>query len=194
MSPGMRVGKVCEAVIAVRARALRPGQVRRAGGHGRRGPARRSGRSSRRASARGTVTTASWISCSMPPQRAQRRSGWIVPTPPGWPVPQALSRSSASAPRTSPIGMRSGRRRSDDRTRSDKRRDAVLGAHGDQVRRGALQLARVLDQDDPVAGHGNLGEQRIDQGRLAGAGAARDQDVPREPRPRRAARPPATLT
>nr|WP_298808567.1 helix-turn-helix transcriptional regulator [uncultured Gordonia sp.] len=46
-------------------------------------------------------------------------SPWPVETPPGWPVPQALRRSSASAPRTSPTGMRSGRRRSDERTRSE---------------------------------------------------------------------------
>ena len=38
--------------------------------------------------------------------------------PPGCPVPQAFSRSSASRPRTSPIGMRSGRSRSEERTRS----------------------------------------------------------------------------
>lgn len=39
-------------------------------------------------------------------------------TPPGWPVPQALIRSRASAPRTSPMMIRSGRRRRDERTRS----------------------------------------------------------------------------
>ena len=40
-----------------------------------------------------------------------------------------------------------------------------------------MQLARVLDQDDAVAGLGDLGEQRIDQRRLAGRGAAGDQNV-----------------
>ena len=70
-------------------------------------------------SARGTVTTASWISCSSRRSAPSAVPAWMVPMPPGWPVPQALSRSSASAPRTSPIGMRSGRRRSEERTRSD---------------------------------------------------------------------------
>jgi len=69
--------------------------------------------------ARGTVTTASWISCSIRRSAPIAEPEWIVPMPPGWPVPQAFSRSSASAPRTSPIGMRSGRRRNDERTRSD---------------------------------------------------------------------------
>jgi hypothetical protein len=70
-------------------------------------------------SGRGTVTTASWMSCS------SRRSAPIVepacdvPTPPGWPAPQAFKRSSASGPRTSPIGMRSGRRRNAERTKSE---------------------------------------------------------------------------
>src|SRR5216684_1159052 len=40
--------------------------------------------------------------------------------PPGWPVFHAFSMSSASAPRTSPTMMRSGRSRRVDRTRSDR--------------------------------------------------------------------------
>ena len=70
-------------------------------------------------SARGTVTTASWMSCSRRRSAPIAEPAWSVPTPPGWPVPQAFRRSSASAPRTSPIGMRSGRSRSEERTRSD---------------------------------------------------------------------------
>ena len=58
-----------------------------------------------------------------------------------------------------------------------KRGHAVLGAERHEVRRGALQLARVLDQHDPVAGPGDLGEQRVDERRLAGRGAAGDEDV-----------------
>ena len=55
-----------------------------------------------------------------PAERAEcAEPAWMVPMPPGWPVPQAFKRSSASAPRTSPIGMRSGRSRSDERTRSE---------------------------------------------------------------------------
>lgn len=52
-----------------------------------------------------------------------------LPTPPGCPVPQAFTRSSASAPRTSPIGMRSGRRRRAERTRSVR----VPSSQADQV-------------------------------------------------------------
>ena len=43
---------------------------------------------------------------------------WTVAIPPGWPVFQALSMSSASAPLTSPTMIRSGRRRRVERTRS----------------------------------------------------------------------------
>ena len=56
-------------------------------------------------------------------------------------------------------------------------RDPVLGAQGHEVGGQALQLARVLDQDDAVRGLGDLRQQRIGQGRLAGRGAARDEDV-----------------
>src|SRR5208337_1521067 len=55
---------------------------------------------------------------------------------------------------------------------------AVLGAQGYQVRRGALELAGVLDQHHPVAGLGDFREERVDQGGLAGRGPARNQDVP----------------
>ncbi len=54
---------------------------------------------------------------------------------------------------------------------------AVLGAQRHQVRRGALQLAGVLDQDDPVACLGDLGEKRIDQRRLTRRGAARHEEI-----------------
>ena len=58
-----------------------------------------------------------------------------------------------------------------------ERGDAVLGAQRHEVRRCALQLAGVLDQHDAIGGLGDLGEQRIDEGGLAGRGAAGDQDV-----------------
>jgi len=58
-----------------------------------------------------------------------------------------------------------------------ERRRTVLGAQRHEVRRGALQLARVLDQNHPVVGLRDLGEQRVDQRGLAGRGAARHQDV-----------------
>ena len=58
-----------------------------------------------------------------------------------------------------------------------KRGGSILRAQRDQVRRGALQLARILDQHHPVARLGDLGEQCIDQRGLAGRGAAGDEDV-----------------
>jgi hypothetical protein len=58
-----------------------------------------------------------------------------------------------------------------------QRDDAILRAHGDEVRRGALQLPRVLNQDDTVGGLGDFHQQRIDQRGLATAGAARHEDV-----------------
>ena len=58
-----------------------------------------------------------------------------------------------------------------------ERGDAVLGAQRHEVRRGALQLARVLDQHDAVVGLGDFGEQRVGERGLAGRGAAGDEDV-----------------
>jgi hypothetical protein len=58
-----------------------------------------------------------------------------------------------------------------------QRRGAVLGAQRYEVGRGALELARTLDQNHPVVGLGDLGEERIDQGGLSGRGAACDQGV-----------------
>ena len=78
----------------------------------------------------------------------------MVPMPPGWPVPQAFKRSSASAPRTSPMGMRSGRRRSEERTRSESeatpslvRRATRLGAVHCSSRVSSMITTR---SDDPA--------------------------------------------
>ena len=101
---------------------------------------------------------------------------------PSWPVFIAWSMSSASAPRTSPTMMRSGRMRSELRTRSrmvtspfalDVRR-AGLEAH--HVLLVELQLDRVLDRDDALVA-GNEARQHVEQRGLAGAGAAGDEDV-----------------
>ena len=101
-------------------------------------------------SARGTVTTASWISCSSRRSAPSAEPAWIVPMPPGCPVPQAFRRSSASAPRTSPIGMRSGRNRSEDRTSSDSEATPSLVRSATRFGRAALQFARVLDQHHSI--------------------------------------------
>jgi hypothetical protein len=58
-----------------------------------------------------------------------------------------------------------------------ERGDAVPGAQRDQVRRLALQLADILDQNDPLGGLGHLGEECVDEGRLAGRRAAGDQNI-----------------
>ena len=127
--------------------------------------------------ARGTVTTASWMSCSSRRSAPIAEPAWRVPTPPGWPVPQAFRRSSASAPRTSPIGNAVGPQAQRRAHEIGKRGRAILGAQRDEVGRRALQFAGVLDQHDAVAGLGDLGKKRVDQGGLAGRGAAGDEDV-----------------
>ena len=58
-----------------------------------------------------------------------------------------------------------------------KRRHAVFRPHGDKIGRGALQFAGVLDDDDAILRLRHLGEQRVSQRGLAGAGAARHQDI-----------------
>ena len=58
-----------------------------------------------------------------------------------------------------------------------ERGDAVLRSHGDEVRRGALKLARIFDDDDAIRGFGDFCQQRVGQRGLAGAGAFRDEDV-----------------
>src|SRR5579883_3537547 len=58
-----------------------------------------------------------------------------------------------------------------------ERGGAVFCAERDQVGRRALQLARILDQHDAVAGLGDLGEESIDQRGLPSGGAAGDEYV-----------------
>jgi hypothetical protein len=40
-----------------------------------------------------------------------------------------------------------------------------------------LKLAGILNQHDTIRGLGHLGEESIDEGRLAGRGAAGDKDI-----------------
>jgi hypothetical protein len=81
----------------------------------------------------------------------------MVATPPGCPVFQALRRSSASAPRTSPTRMRSGRKRKVARNR--RRRSA------------ASQLRNSTAFSD------DLCDDRVGERRLAGAGDSDNDDV-----------------
>ncbi len=74
----------------------------------------------------------------------------MVPTPPGCPVPHALQEiERLGAPHLAdrnPVG----RSRSDERTRSDSDATPSLVRMRDEVGRGALQFARILDEDDAV--------------------------------------------
>ena len=97
---------------------------------------------------------------------------------PSWPVFIACSMSSTSPPRHSPMMMRSGRIRSAFLTRSrastspspfDVGRARLQPHHVPLLQ---LQLGRVLDGDDALA-VGDERRQRVQHGRLAGAGAAR---------------------
>jgi hypothetical protein len=73
--------------------------------------------------------------------------------------------------------MRSGRRRSEERTRSESEATPSLVRIATRFGRAALQLARVLDQNHAVAGAGDLGQERVGEGGLAGACAAGGEDV-----------------
>ncbi len=128
-------------------------------------------------SARGTVTTASWMSCSRRRSAPMRRAG----------VNRADAAGMAGAPGLEEI-QRLGAAHLADRNaigpqpkgrahEIGQRGGAILGAQRHEVRRGALQLARVFDQHHAVAGLGDLREQRVDERGLAGRCAAGDEDV-----------------
>ena len=101
---------------------------------------------------------------------------------PSWPVFIACSMSSAAPSRTSPMTMRSGRIRSELRTRSRTvtcPRPSMFGRPGLQPQHVVLvqlQLGRVLDGDDALVGRQELG-QHVERGGLAGAGTAGDEHV-----------------
>ena len=97
-----------------------------------------------------------------------------VPQPPSWPVLRAASRSTTSAPRTSPTTSRSGshpQRLPHQRAHGDRARTLDVGRprlERDHVRVGRAQLGGVLDDDQPL-GAGHRGQQRREQRGLAGA-------------------------
>ena len=128
-------------------------------------------------SARGTVTTASWMSCS------SRRSAPIADAGmdgadaagmAGAPGLEEIERLGAAhlADRDA-VGAQAQRRAHE----IGERDDAVLGPQRHEVRREALKFAGVFDQHDPVGGLRDLGEKSVGEGGLAGRGAAGDQDV-----------------
>ena len=83
-----------------------------------------------------------------------------VDSEPSWPVFMAWSMSSASPPRTSPTMMRSGRMRSEFRTRSrmvTSPRPSMLrgrALEADHVALVELELDGVLDRDDALVVRG----------------------------------------
>ena len=128
-------------------------------------------------SARGTVTTTSWMSCSRRRSAPMALPAWIVPIPPGWPVPHALSRSRASdrAPRRSECDQGAGGARSG-RDRRAKRRRPWSASRPDSARRIA---ARAYPRSaPPIGGLGDFGQQSVGERGLAGGRAPGDEDVP----------------
>ena len=107
---------------------------------------------------------------------------WIVVRLPSWPVFMACSMSSASSPRTSPTTMRSGRMRRALMTSSRWLHRALaldvgrarLEPH--HVPLPQHQLGGVFDGDDALA-IGDEAREHVEERGLAGAGAARDEDV-----------------
>ena len=105
-----------------------------------------------------------------------------VTSEPSWPVLSAWSMSSVSAPRTSPTMMRSGRMRSELRTRSRIETSplpSTLDGRASSVTtcgcwRRSSALSSTVMMRSPAR---HRGRQRVEQRRLAGAGAARDDDV-----------------
>ena len=124
-----------------------------------------------------------------------------VESAPSWPVFSAVRRSSASAPRTSPITIRSGRIRSALRRRSRIVTSPLPSTDGrpalepDDVRLAQAKLGRVLDRDHPL-GRVDPGGHRVQQRGLPGARAAGDQHRPPAvgPPPRGSPRQPAPPT
>ena len=112
-----------------------------------------------------------------PPQRAKRRTS-VKRADPAWMTgaprfQQIKCFCTAHLANGNAVGPQTQRR-------SDKigqGRNAVLGPQRHQIGRCALQLQRILDQDDTVGRGCDLGEQRIGERRLACRGAADDQNV-----------------
>ena len=139
-------------------------------------------RSARGWRACGSSTPAMRTSVSRRAMASRGEFACVVVSEPSWPVFIAWSMSSASPPRHSPTTMRSGRMRSAFFTRSrivySPRPSRFGGARleRDDVRLLELELGGVLDGDDALVGRDGAREH-VEQRRLAGAGAAGDDDV-----------------
>lgn len=112
-----------------------------------------------------------------PPQRAKRRAG-VKRADPAWmtgaPGFQQIERlGTAHLADGNAVGPQTQRRPD----KIGQGRNAVLGPQRHQIGRCALQLQRILDQDDTVGRGCDLGEQGIGERRLAGRGAANHQNV-----------------
>ena len=107
---------------------------------------------------------------------------WIVVSEPSWPVFIAWSMSTASPPRHSPTTIRSGRMRSAFRTRSRIVIAPLPSMFGGRDSRLMTCFCASLSSaaSSIVMMRSPLGDERrehVQQRRLAGAGAARDEHV-----------------
>ena len=108
-------------------------------------------------------------------------SAWTVVIDPGWPVLIARRKAKASAPRSSPRMIRSGRMRSEAASRSlaltcaspsalrAASRPTTLSWSTSSSGVSSIRISRSLGRD--------LADQGVEEGGLAGRGAARDEDV-----------------
>ena len=115
-------------------------------------------------------------------ERVARLLAWTVVRLPSWPVFIACSMSSASSPRTSPTMMRSGRIRSALITRSRWRTAPLPSMFGGRVSSRTTWRCRSMSSaaSSIVTIRSSFGDeagQHVEQRRLAGARAARDDDI-----------------
>jgi hypothetical protein len=112
-----------------------------------------------------------------PAQRAERRSrvnGSDAPGMSGAPGFQKIERlRTAHFADGNAIGPQTQRRAHE----IGECRRAILGAQRDEIWGGALQFARVFDQNDAIGCLGDFREQRIDERRLAGRSSSGDQNI-----------------
>lgn len=126
--------------------------------------------------ARGTVTTASWISCSSRYRAASTDPACSTDTAgmAGAPCFQQVQRlGAAHLTNRDTVGPQA----QGGPHQFGQGYDTIPCTHGDQIGGCALQFPRIFDQHDAITGFRDLGQQRIDQRGLAGRCPAGDQDV-----------------
>ena len=113
--------------------------------------------------------------------RPRGLSAWTVVIEPGWPVLTARRKLEASAPRSSPRMMRSGRMRSEACSRSSASTRASPSSPRTATRPTALAWSSCTSGVSSIrisrSSRGDLLQQGVEEGGLAGGGAAGDDDV-----------------